>query len=143
MKSNKSLIIDLRSQLHWHQRMLSDVCTAALWGVWLYLWRPIAGVIAWVHSWAVLARPTATKYLMTGAISLEGLMAVAGAAGTLMLWSLLPKRGVARKPVVNTVEDAAEYFQLPVESIEQGKAASISRVHHDECGRIVRIETRR
>ena len=143
MKSNKSLIIDLSSQLHWHQRMLSDLCTAMLWGVWFYLWRPITGVIAWLHSWTMLAPPASTKFMMTGVISIEGLMAVAGAAGTLMLWSLLPKRGVARKPVVNTVEDAAAYFQLPVDSIEQGRQADICRVHHDERGRIVRIETRR
>lgn len=143
MKSNKSLIIDLRSQLHWHQRMLSDVFTAVLWGVWFYLWRPIAGLIAWLHHWTVLVRPTSAKFMLTGVISIEGLMAVFGAAGTLMLWSLLPKRGIARQPVVNTVDDAAAYFHLPVENIEQGQQANICRVHHDECGRIVRIETQR
>jgi len=141
MKSNKSLIIDLRSQLHWHQRMLSDVSTAVLWGVWFSLWRPIAGLIAWLHNWTMLVRPGSTKLMLTGVISVEGLMAVFGAAGTLMLWSLLPKRGIARQPRVNTVSDTAAYFALPVEHIEQGQQASICRVHHDECGRIVRIET--
>lgn len=141
MKSNKSLIIDLRSQLQWHQRMLTDVFTALLWGVWFYLWRPIAGLIAWLHNWSVMMRPASTKFLFTGALSLEGLMTVFGAAGTLMLWSLLPKRGVAKQPVVNTLNDAAAYFGLPVASIEQGQAASTCVVHHDDCGRIVRIET--
>lgn len=141
MKNAKSLIIDVRSQLHWQHRMLSDLSTALLWGVWFYLWRPIAGVIAWLHHWSMVVRPGSTKVMLSSAVSLEGLVAVFGAAGTLMLWSLLPKRGVSRKPVVNTVEDVAKHFELPVQHLERAQQAGICVVHHDEQGRIVRIDT--
>ncbi|MEO6698790.1 MAG: poly-beta-1,6-N-acetyl-D-glucosamine biosynthesis protein PgaD [Paraperlucidibaca sp.] len=142
MASNNSLIIDLRRQLHWHQRVLSDTFTALLWGVWFYLWRPIAGLIGWLHNWSVMFRPTSTKFLYTGTLSLEGLVSVAGAAGLLMLWSLLPKRKVSVQPTAHTLQASASYFGLSQESIEQGQAARICVVHHDAYGRIERIETR-
>lgn len=142
MATNNSLIIDVRSQLRWHQRMLSDTFTALLWGVWFYLWRPIAGLIAWLHSWGIMLRPASAKFLYTGTLSLESFISVAGAAGLLMLWSLLPKREVSVQPTAHTVQASANYFGIPVESIEQGQAACICVVHHDAFGRIERIETR-
>jgi hypothetical protein len=43
-----SVIINVRKQLHWQRRLFSDATTAALWGFWLWLCRPVIGVVTWL-----------------------------------------------------------------------------------------------
>jgi poly-beta-1,6-N-acetyl-D-glucosamine biosynthesis protein PgaD len=37
-------------------------------------------------------------------------------------------------------DDYARYFDLPEHEIEQGRSQKITVVHHDELGKIVRVE---
>lgn len=144
MNRNDDLIINVRSQLHWYQRLTTDVCTAAMWGGWLYLWRPIVSLMAWLHGWGLVIRPATTKVATTtgGIVSMEGLMALAGGACMLMLWSLLPARKIKTQSHVSTVRECAEYFGMPESEIRSGRSTSVCVVHHDAEGRIVRIEAR-
>ncbi len=142
MTSNKSLIIDLRSQLQWHQRMLTDIFTALLWGVWFYLWRPITSLLMWIHSWSSLLRPTSAKFFYSGVFTLEGFVSLVGTASLLMLWSLLPKRNANTQNKAHTIEESADYFGLTIENLKQGQNAKTCVVFHDEFGRITQVEIR-
>lgn len=159
-KISDDLIINVRDQLHWYQRLTTDVCTAAMWGGWLYLWRPVVSLLAWLHGWGLIMHPAnvtaagrhaafaghqAAPHAVaagTSLISMDGLLTLAAAACMLMLWSLLPARKIKSQSRVTTVRDCAEYFDLPEQQIRDGRDTSVCVVHHDEEGRIVRIEQR-
>ena len=138
-----SLIINARQHLRWHERLFSDASTAMLWGVWLWLWRPVLSTVNWLAAVGASFQPTLTKLLANGSpLNIEGgVVALVGTSGTLLLWNLLPARK-AGSPQVHTLRDYASHFQLPEQDILQGRASSVCVVHHDEQGRIVRIEQR-
>lgn len=138
-----SLIINARHQMRWHQRLCSDASTAMLWGFWFWLWRPLLGVFAWVGNLGASFHPTLMKLLANGSpLNLEGsMMALVGTSGTLLLWNLLPARK-AETPKVMTLRDYAAHFELPELEIINGRASSVCVVHHDEEGRIIRVDSR-
>ena len=115
MKTN-SLIIDLRRQLPWHKRYASTTSTAMMWAVWLLLWRPL-GIE-------------------------HGITALIACAICLLLWShVLPEHRVGGNALkAKQTDDYARYFDLPEHEIEQGRSQKITVVHHDELGKIVRVE---
>lgn len=136
-----SLIINARDRLRWHQRLFSDASTVVMWGFWLNLWFPIVRAFTKVPFLDVLARRTARIALAHGSPFAVERYAVAlvGTTGTLWLWNQLPafKRCTPR---VESVSDYARHFELPEEEILGGRSAAICVVHHDEGGRIVRVE---
>ncbi|HEX6592911.1 MAG TPA: poly-beta-1,6-N-acetyl-D-glucosamine biosynthesis protein PgaD [Moraxellaceae bacterium] len=138
-----SLIINARQHLRWHERLFSDASTAMLWGVWLWLWRPVLSTVNWLAALGASFQPTLMKLLANGSpLNIEGgVVALVGTSGTLLLWNLLPARK-AEAPQVHTLRDYAGHFQLPEQDILAGRASSVCVVHHDEQGRIVRIEQR-
>lgn len=135
-----SLIINARHQLHWHHRLFSDASTAMLWGGWLWLWRPMMGTFNWLSGIGTSFHPALMK-LLGGAINLEGsVVMLAGTSGTLLLWNLLPSRKAPTRDV-HVLRDYARHFQLPEQEVLNGRASSICVVHHDEHGRIIRIDS--
>lgn len=138
-----SLIIDARHRLRWHQRLFSDATTAMLWGAWLWLWRPVLHLFAWVGGLGMSAAPALTKFLASQPMPdlQSSVAALAGTSGTLLLWNLLPARRAA-SPEACTVHDYARHFELPAELIAERRDSKVCVVHHDEHGRIVHIETR-
>lgn len=136
----RSLIINARHQLHWHHRLVSDAFTAMLWGGWLWLWRPVMGTFNWLSGVGANFHPTLMK-LLGGIINLEGsAVMLAGTSGTLLLWRLLPSR-TAHSEEAHDLGDYARHFQLPEQEVMDGRASSICVVHHDEHGRIIRIDS--
>jgi len=135
-----SLIINARNQLHWQQRLFSDTSTAVLWGAWLYLWRPFLAAAGALSG----LQPLLIKLLggTSPATLVYSLVAIAGSSGTLLLWNQLPARKARETQRVRTLRDYASHFELPEQTIVQGRNAAISVVHHDASGRIVGIETR-
>lgn len=134
-----SLIINARHQLRWHQRLFSDASTAMLWGAWLWLWRPVVGTFNWLWSLGASFHPALLK-LLGGAINFEGsVVMLAGTSGTLLLWNMLPSRK-AQAREVHVLRDYARHFQLSEQDVLKGRASSICVVHHDEQGRIIRID---
>ena len=133
--SNNPLIINIRKQLNWRQRFFSDSSTALMWGMWLYLWRPIV-VISSVH---VVTHPIVHVVTKISPSTMGYIIAtvICGAAG-LLLWTLLPARRV--KPIAHkTLTDYARHFHLPKQEIIAGREANICTVYHDEHGKIIGI----
>lgn len=132
--TTESLIIDARQQLPWHRRFFSDTSTATMWVVWLLLWRPLLLVTGFmsVQHHHVLAP-------VIGIDIEEYLVALFACAAALLLWSGLPSKQV-RNPRAKQTHDYAQYFDLPLESIESSRQSQICIVHHDEHGKIIRIE---
>lgn len=137
MKANH-LIIDLRQQLPWHRRYASSTGTALMWAVWLLLWRPLL-IVAGLVS---LQKHHVIQQLF-GAFGLgveHGVLALFAAATALLLWAnYMPGRSVQDLPR-KQLTDYAKHFELPVQEIEQGREQKISVVHHDEYGKIIRID---
>ncbi|HSM94364.1 MAG TPA: poly-beta-1,6-N-acetyl-D-glucosamine biosynthesis protein PgaD [Anaeromyxobacteraceae bacterium] len=139
-----SLIINARGRLRWHQRLFSDASTVVMWGFWLNLWFPVVRAFARIPYLDVLARRTVRIALASGGspVGVERYaVALVGTSGTLWLWNQLPafKR---RAPRVESVSDYAQHFELPEGEILDGQSASVCVVHHDDSGRIVRVEPR-
>ncbi|ENU42707.1 MULTISPECIES: poly-beta-1,6-N-acetyl-D-glucosamine biosynthesis protein PgaD [Acinetobacter] len=139
MKTN-SLIIDLRRQLPWHKRYVSTTSTAMMWGGWLLLWRPF--VFVWL---LVELQKTHLVHRLFSAFGVgieHGFTALIACAIGLLLWShILPERRVGGDELdMKQTDDYARYFDLPEQEIEQGRSQKITIVHHDEFGKIVRVE---
>lgn len=133
--STDSLIIDARRQLPWTMRLASDTSTAMLWGWWLWLCRPVLGMVSWISAYLP------SKLLIIGStMTLEAPMAaLVGTSGSLMLWNLLPAQSAPTSKAY-TLNTYANHFNLPMEQITDGREASVCVVHHGDDGRIVRIE---
>lgn len=141
---SKSLIINARHHLRWHQRFFSDASTAMLWGGWLWMWRPLLNIFSWLSTRGAGFHHLLIKLLANGSpVSIGGsMMALVGTSGTLLLWNLLPAQKACASPQANTLRDYALHFELPEQEIITGRATSVCVVHHDEAGRIIRIEAK-
>ena len=138
-----SLIINARDRLAWHRRLVSDASTVFMWGAWLKLWYPVLRSFSLAADFSFLSRVTHMTLLSSGhAVDFPRYaVALAGTSGTLLLWNQLPFHKM-RTPEAPTVSEYASHFELPVGEILAGRDSSICVVHHDEGGRIVRVERR-
>jgi poly-beta-1,6-N-acetyl-D-glucosamine biosynthesis protein PgaD len=134
-------IINARHRLRWHQRLVSDGSTLLLWGAWLKLWLPLLRAAPWFVKAGVVSHLASTRLAPFGSSHDVGryALALAGTSGTLLLWNQLP---APRRGAPVAIADDARHFGLPEAEIRAGRAASICVVHHDEAGRIVRLEPR-
>lgn len=134
---NNPLIINIRKQMDWQQRLFSDSSTALMWAMWLYLWRPmivITGVKA-VNTHPVLFHfVTKISPAMMGSIIA---VVIFGAVG-LLLWARLPSNRI-RPMAHKTLTDYARHFQLSKQDIIAGREAQICTVYHDAHGRIIGV----
>jgi poly-beta-1,6-N-acetyl-D-glucosamine biosynthesis protein PgaD len=136
-----SLIINVRRELGWHRRLFSDATTAALWGAWLWLCQPAIGAVALMCGTNLGAHFGRVAITCTPASLADSVLALAGTAGVLLLWKQIATRQ-ARRPSLTTTPDYAAYFGLTAQALEQGRDTAVCVVHHDEHGRIVRIQRR-
>jgi poly-beta-1,6-N-acetyl-D-glucosamine biosynthesis protein PgaD len=87
-------------------------------------------------------QPTLKLLASCSPVDLQGsVVALAGTSGTLLLWNLLPARK-ACAPEVHSLGDYARHFELPEQELQAGRETSVCVVHHDDDGRIIRIEAR-
>ncbi|MDF2418783.1 poly-beta-1,6-N-acetyl-D-glucosamine biosynthesis protein PgaD [Acinetobacter beijerinckii] len=138
MKAN-SLIIDLRRQLPWHKRYFSTTTTAMMWAGWLLLWRPF--ILVWV---LIELQKTHIAQRLMAAFSdgiERGVVALFMCAIALLLWGLLPAKRLHKKHAIEkTLPEYARYFELSEQEIQTGRQQKVSIVHHDENGKIIRVE---
>ncbi len=136
-----SLIINARSQLHWQQRLVSNATTAAAWGFWLWLWQPVVSTLSWLLGVRLGLQHTALKLLAISApITIaDTVVALFGTSGVLLLWNRLAVR--KQQPAI-TVDPAeyARHFGIAEQDVQRTRESQICTVHHDDNGRIVRIE---
>ena len=141
-----SLIINVRRELHWHRRMVSDVTTLALWAAWLWLCRPLFGAVATLcgsRAGMHYAGPgSGYAALSCTPASIEfSAMVLAGTSVILLLWKQLTSRQALR-PRLAALPDYASHFGLSHQDVQRSRACSVCVVHHDEHGRIVQIQGR-
>lgn len=138
-----SLIIDARHHLRWHERLLSDASTAILWSGWLWLCLPLLRAYASFAELGPRLSPALPNLFALGSEDVLGqsVVALIGASGTLMAWNRLPARRARAAPALSSREQA-QYFELPEHELRASREAAVVVVHHDEQGRIVRLEQR-
>lgn len=133
--NTESLIIDARQDLPWYKRVFSDTSTAVMWGGWLLLWRPVLAITGLMS----IHHPHFFSHFLN-VIGLEHYFtALLACAAALLLWSALPSHRV-KNPQTKQLNDYADYFHLNPQVIQRGRANQICVVHHDEHGKIIRIE---
>jgi poly-beta-1,6-N-acetyl-D-glucosamine biosynthesis protein PgaD len=139
----RSPIINVRKQLHWQHRLFSDASTAALWGFWLWLCRPVISVLGWLLGLGAGVQPALVQLMALNApVSLERTaLAVCSTSGTLLLWNLATlRRVVPERP--RQRPDYARYFGLSDQQLQDCQDSRVSVVKHDDQGRIVSVERR-
>jgi len=138
------MIINARRELGWRHRLLSDVLTACLWIGWILLWIPVFRKLQEVIRLHLNFEPAAREVLDTVTpISIEhSLLALIGTSALLLLWSLLPKRGVTHAHAILSTADYARHFGIAEREIDAGLGSRICVVSHDEDGTITGIVTR-
>jgi poly-beta-1,6-N-acetyl-D-glucosamine biosynthesis protein PgaD len=77
----------------------------------------------------------------TPATLADSALALAGTAASLLLWKRFSTHQ-ARRPQLTHQPDYAGYFGISAQALERGRGTSVCVVHHDEQGRIVRIQAR-
>lgn len=137
-----SLIIDARHQLRWHERLVSRVSTLLLWSGWLWLWAPLVRAYDSLSRVGVRVSPVFSQLFAVGPEDALGnsVVVLIGASGTLIVWNHLPRRACAAPAL--SLREHAEHFQLSERELREARAAAVCVVHHDEHGRIVRLEPR-
>lgn len=136
--NTESVIIDLRNQLPWQQRYLGVIFTVLLWGAWLLLWRPLMvslGLGEHVSDHLV----DQILHVFFGVLE-NGFIAILACALMLWLWSNFIPAQSAKYTQVQGIKDYAESFKVSAEQIHRSRQQTIVTVHHDEHGRITRIE---
>jgi poly-beta-1,6-N-acetyl-D-glucosamine biosynthesis protein PgaD len=138
-----SPIINARNQLRWHRRLCSDATTGLLWAGWLWLCRPAVFAVTRLLGLGLGIRHPAVKLLTLGApVTLEStVLALVGTSGLLLLWNRVSSQPALR-PQLTVLPDYAGHFGIDTQAIAAGRNSSICVVHHDEQGRITRIEAR-
>jgi poly-beta-1,6-N-acetyl-D-glucosamine biosynthesis protein PgaD len=143
---SKPLIINARRHLSWNRRLLSDASTLVLWTMWLWLCR--SALLRFIGMMGVMlglrhaAHGATTGQLMfAGAVLTieDAAVALVGTCGMLMLWNRLSSQP-APMPRLNMTPDYAGYFDLEPQVLAKARASSVCTVHHDETGRILRID---
>ena len=98
--------------------------------------------LSWVFGIRFGMQHTVVKLLALGAPVTVGNTAVAlfGTSGLLLLWNQLSAR---REPVMRSPElpEYASHFGVTASELKYGRVSQVCTVHHDEQGRIVRLES--
>jgi poly-beta-1,6-N-acetyl-D-glucosamine biosynthesis protein PgaD len=128
------VIIDVRRQLPWRQRIVSDASTAGLWAGFLWLCRPVVGIFA-------PARFLDAHLVSAGAsFAAEKLvLALLAVTACLVLWRKLADRRKA-PAAGDTSPNYAAHFGLNDLQLHRGRSSQVCVMHHDSEGRIVGID---
>ena len=118
--------------------MLSDMGTAGLWGLWLWLCRPALGMFGWVRgAWI---QHGVSHLIAIGATSgiERGAFALCSACGVVWLWGRLvhPRRNPAK---LTYSPNYAVHFGLSDLQLHRFRMSQVCVVHHDADGRISAI----
>jgi len=95
---------------------------------------PLAGFLAFRQGW-ITKSPSVSQGLE------HGVTALFMCAIALLLWGLLPSKRVHDKHAIEkALPDYARYFELPEQEIQAGRQQKVTTLHHDENGKIIRVE---
>ncbi len=143
----RNLIINTPSLQNLWQRYASVLLTFIFWGVWFFLWIPIATLIAWYFGFTLLyfemfemgGFETATQDFI------RFLIVVACLGGSLAIWAsynYLRFRGVDRRAAQKPVsqEQIGDFFKIEYSILKKAKHAKLVSVSFDEDGKIIDIK---
>ncbi|PZP97826.1 MAG: poly-beta-1,6-N-acetyl-D-glucosamine biosynthesis protein PgaD [Variovorax paradoxus] len=141
------LIIERPDLQSGNQRAVFGVLTAVFWLLWVVLWLPLITVFGWVFFGYQFKFHMIDMEGYAGFLGVLGMYAVVILllGGGLMAWAKynhLRFRGVDRRKgfAAPTPADlAAIHGRLP-EEVTQWQQMNIVTVHHDDEGRIARVE---
>ena len=129
-----NLIIDISSKREPIQRFITSSSTTIIWGVWFWLCRlPLVAhdiFYGLLHLRIfIFAVPDVIEDPMKALLSTTSM---------LLLWQQLPFSPPKREPLNNT--ECAKHFGIDEEHLDSVKNKQICTVHHDDDGKITRIE---
>lgn len=136
-KQKNPLIIDLRDQLPWRKRYISNTGTLLLWGAWLLLWRPMVVMVELIyeHKISLLDHLFDTFRLVLE----NGFTALVACAITLWMWSTLVSPKAKRATEPKELNDYAKYFGLNQEHLQDARKQKVVYVHHNQDGKITHL----
>ena len=118
--------------------MLSDMGTAGLWGLWLWLCRPALGALSWLRG-AWIQHGVAHLIALGASSAIErGAFALCSACGIVWLWGELSQRR-RNAPMPTYSPNYAVHFGLSDLQLHRYRMSQVCIVHHDDDGRISAI----
>lgn len=142
------LIIDRPELQSRRRRALYHLLTATFWLLWVVLWLPLVTLLGWFffgYQFHFQMVRTEGYVGFLDVLALYALVIVA-LAGALLLWAKynhLRFRGMDRRKgfAAPGVAELARLHGQPQAEIGRWQEARIVTVHHDEDGRIARVES--
>lgn len=146
-RRRKGPVINVRKQLGWRKRFLSNASTALMWSLFIYMWRPVLHMVIWfggLNAWMQFLQYVGLIDSPGERISLIGdiLPSVFAASLFLMLWSRLPAVHTDAKAHPLDDADYARHFGIADASLATLRDTRISVVQHDDQGRIVGFDSK-
>lgn len=132
------MIIDIRHQIPWQKRYISNTGTLLLWGFWILLWQPIAISLGLFDA----QQRSLVEHLLNAFFMIleHGFTTLFICALSLWIWRhFIPSTTVKHSPQKN-VQDYAAHFQLDVQRLHSARQQKVLTVFHDEQGKIQSIE---
>lgn len=132
------MIIDIRHQIPWQKRYISNTGTLLLWVFWLLLWQPI------MISMGLLSvqKQQIVDHLLYAFFTIleNGFTAILVCALVLWLWShFIPAKSI-KYSQVKGMKEYSEHYKIDASIIHSARQQKIVTVHHDESGQISKIE---
>ncbi|RUQ36568.1 MAG: poly-beta-1,6-N-acetyl-D-glucosamine biosynthesis protein PgaD [Candidatus Competibacteraceae bacterium] len=142
-----AFIIDSPSLQSTSKRIVWKLVTLIFWGLWFYLWLPLATLIAWmlgiyIGYQEIIVLQSYRQALVTGEYYI---LIAALLGGTLIIWALVQwlrfhnRERRKRRPDIG-MEALAVYYQLDPSDLRQWQTAQRLIVHHDERGYPVKAD---
>ncbi len=141
MKNVSPWIINVAHAMPWWQRWLTWTGTAALWGFWISLWKPvITRLIIFWHGPIVFGTVLKTVNDLSPVSLPHAFFALVGTSTALLLWTFVPGRVRTYHHRVEVLGDYARHFHLDEQEIALGRQSQVCTVHHDDHGAILGVE---
>ena len=128
------------------QRARDTVVTAAMWGVYLYLWVPLISLFAWLlgfeFAYDVMIRTGGARNLLSILFAYSIVIGVIFVAVT--VWSLVNRlrfRGVNRRKFSESVadEDLLDQFHVTIDQLRELRVGKVISIELDEHGHPVQF----
>ena len=137
----QNLHFEVPEELTRSERTRDSLITAVLWGIYLYLWVPLASLLAWAmgfeFAYDVMVRAGGARDLLP--ILLEYAVVVSVILSTFTIWSVSNRlrfkhmtRRSRRPPVAD--DALSEYFGISIAEIGSMRSHQIMRITFDEDG---------
>lgn len=141
------LIIDRPDWQNGKQRAVFSMLTAAFWVLWVVLWLPLVTLLGWYFFGYQFHFHMIRLDGYVGFLDVLGVYAlvIVVLAGGLLVWAKynhLRFRGVDRRrnATAPTLADIAGVHAQSPDDVARWQASSIATVHHDDQGRILRVD---